>query len=145
MMLTPQAWQKMRFGAGRGRNGMIMMITLGTGIGTAGFIDGRLVPNMELGHIEIKGKDAEPSTASSARERENLTWERWAKRVDRYLHRLELLLYPDLYIIGGGVSKKWDKFVPLFKKTQTEVIPAEMRNHAGIIGAALAAAHGRDV
>ncbi len=132
---------EMQFGAGRGRKGLVMIITLGTGIGTASFIDGRLIPNQELGHIEIKGKDAEKKAANSAREDEDLSWKKWAKRVDRYLYRLELLVRPDLYILGGGVSKKWNKFAPHFKKTTVEVIPAELRNHAGIVGAALAAAH----
>ncbi|MFP4323270.1 MAG: polyphosphate--glucose phosphotransferase [Anaerolineales bacterium] len=129
---------EMQFGAGRGRKGLVMIVTLGTGIGTAGFIDGRLIPNLELGHIEIKGKDAEDKAANSAREDEDLSWKKWAKRVDRYLYRLELLVWPDLYIIGGGVSKKFDKFVPRFKKTSVEVVPAQLRNHAGIVGAALA-------
>jgi len=132
-------YAEMKFGAGNGRNGLVMMITLGTGIGTAAFLNGELIPNWELGHIEIKGKDAETRAAYIAREREALSWKKWAKRVDTYLYTLEKLLNPDLFIIGGGVSKKWDKFVPRFQKTTVEIVPAEMRNEAGIIGAAVGA------
>lgn len=130
---------EMRFGAGRGQNGMVTIVTLGTGIGVSAFIDGELIPNLELGHIEIKGKDAESKAANAARERENLSWEKWAKRVDRYLYTLENLISPDLYIIGGGVSKDADQFMPHFKQTQTPIAIAELLNHAGIIGAAIAA------
>lgn len=131
---------EMQFGAGIGRRGMVVIVTLGTGIGVSAFVDGKLIPNLELGHIEIKGKDAETKAADSAREREGLSWKKWAKRVDRYLAHLEYLIWPDLFIIGGGVSKKWDKFAPRFKHVQTEVVPAQLRNRAGIIGAALASA-----
>jgi polyphosphate glucokinase len=130
---------EMKFGAGRGRDGLVMMITLGTGIGTAGFLNGELVPNLELGHIEIKGRDAELRAAYSARERDALSWKKWSKRVDRYLYTLQTLLYPDLFIIGGGVSKKWDKFVPRLQRVTVEIVPAQMRNEAGIIGAAIGA------
>lgn len=132
---------EMTFGAGRNRDGMVVMVTLGTGIGIAIFNDGQLVPNLELGHIEIDGEDAELRASDAAREREDLSWKKWGKRVDRYLNTLENLIWPDLYIIGGGVSKKWtEKVEEYIKKTQVEIVPAEMRNEAGIIGAALAAA-----
>lgn len=129
---------EMRFGAGQGREGVVVMITLGTGIGVAMFTDGHLVPNLELGHIEIDGEDAEHRAADSAREREDLSWKKWAKRVDKYLYTLEKLLWPDLFIIGGGVSKEWNKFSPYLEKVSVELVPAEMRNQAGIVGAALA-------
>ncbi|HEY0870215.1 MAG TPA: ROK family protein, partial [Acidothermaceae bacterium] len=111
--------------------------TLGTGIGSALFLDGELVPNTEFGHIEIDGQDAEIKTAESAREREGLTWEHWAKRVSKYLRNLEAVLWPDLFIIGGGVSRKADKFLPLLEGVRTKVVAAELQNDAGIIGAAL--------
>lgn len=129
---------EMRFGAGRDRDGVVVMITLGTGIGVAMFTDGHLVPNLELGHIELDGEDAEHHAADSAREREDLSWKKWGKRVDRYLYTLEKLLWPDLFIIGGGVSKDWNKFAPYLEKVNVEIVPAEMRNQAGIVGAALA-------
>ena len=129
---------EMRFGAGRGHNGVVLIVTLGTGIGTALFVGGRLVPNLELGHIEIEGKDAEELAAAIVRERAELSWKKWGKQVNNYLITMEQLLWPDLIIIGGGVSKKHEKFFPSFS-TQTKVVPAEMRNQAGIVGAALAA------
>lgn len=130
-----------RYGAGKGHNGVVLMVTFGTGIGTAIIHDGVLVPNAELGHIEIDGHDAEHRAAASARDRKELSWEDWAKRVDRYLTTLEKLLWPSLIILGGGVSKKADKWVPLLKTT-TELKVAELLNDAGIIGAALAAVEG---
>jgi polyphosphate glucokinase len=133
------------FGAGQGRSGMIVMVTLGTGIGVAAFIDGKLIPNLELGHIEVKGEDAEVKASDRAREEENLSWEKWAKRVDRYLYRLEKLINPDLYIIGGGVSKNLDQFVPFFKKTTVEIVPAKLLNNAGIVGAAMSAVYEHDL
>ena len=129
---------EMRFGAGRGRVGTVLILTLGTGIGTAIFVNGQLVPNMELGHIEIDGQDAEMLAAEIVRKREELSWKKWGKRVDRYLQTIEQLIWPDLVIIGGGASKRHDKFFPQFT-IQTEVVPAEMLNEAGIVGAALAA------
>ena len=132
---------EMRFGAGRGRDGTVLMVTLGTGIGTALFVDGKLVPNTELGHIEIKGLDADDWAADSAREREELSWKKWAKRVDKYLDRMHALLWPELIIIGGGVSKKHEKFIPRLS-VATEVVPAQLRNEAGIVGAAVAAPRG---
>ena len=128
---------EMRFGAGRGQDGVVLIITLGTGIGTALFVGGRLVPNLELGHIEIGGQEAEKQAASIVREETKLSWKKWGKRVSQYLITMEQLLWPDLIIVGGGVSKKNEKFFP-YLDTQTRVVPAEMRNQAGIVGAAMA-------
>jgi polyphosphate glucokinase len=130
---------EMRFGAGRDRKGLVIMVTLGTGIGCGMFLDGTLVPNAELGHIEIDGKDAERIAADSVRERKDLSWKEYAKRVELYLRHLDALLWPDLIIIGGGASKKAEKFLPLID-VRPEVVPAELQNEAGIVGAALAAA-----
>ncbi len=127
------------FGAGRGRSGVVIVLTLGTGIGSAVFLDGKLLPNTELGHLELDGTDAEHRASELAREREGLTWPEWAQRVQRYLRHVEDLLQPELFIIGGGVSKRADKFLPLIQ-TRTPVVPAALRNEAGIIGAALMAA-----
>jgi len=129
---------EMRFGAGAGRMGVVIVATLGTGIGTAVFHDGKLLPNTELGHIEIRGKDAEDRAADSVREAKKLDWKQWAKRVDEYLDRLESLMWPDLIIIGGGVSKKGEKFIPLLTP-RCEVVAATLLNEAGIVGAALTA------
>ncbi len=129
-----------RFGAGRDVAGTVVMLTLGTGIGSAVFLDGKLLPNTELGHLEIDGHDAEHMAADSARDREELSWEHWAKRVSRYLCHLEALLWPDLIILGGGVSRKASKFVPLLEGIRTPVVPAALQNEAGVIGAALWAA-----
>lgn len=135
------------FGAGKERHkGMIMMITLGTGVGTAAFIDGALIPNLELGHMPFKGVDAETIVSDAAREREALSWKKWGRRVGRYLHQMELLLWPDLFIIGGGVSKKWETFAEYMQEeVNTPLVPAEFRNNAGIVGAALSAAHFSEV
>ncbi|CCG04168.1 polyphosphate--glucose phosphotransferase [Blastococcus saxobsidens] len=130
---------EMRYGAGRDRGGVVLMLTFGTGIGSALFVDGRLVPNTEFGHIQVDGEDGERRASAAAREREELTYPEWAKRVDRYLDVLEAGLWPDLIIVGGGVSKKAHKWVPLLS-TRTPVVPAELQNDAGIVGAALAAA-----
>ncbi len=128
---------EMRWGAGRGAEGLVLMLTLGTGIGTSLFVGGRLVPNTELGHIEIRGKDAEHRASDSARKREDLSWGEYAERLDEYLHRIEDLLWPDLIVIGGGISKKAEKFLPHLS-ARTRVVPAQMLNEAGIAGAALA-------
>jgi polyphosphate glucokinase len=128
---------EMRWGAGKDQDGVVLMLTLGTGIGTSLFVGGRLVPNTEFGHIEIRGKDAEHRAAESARKREDLSWKEYAKRLDEYLHRIEFLLWPDLIVIGGGISKKSEKFFPHLTP-RTKVVPAEMHNDAGIAGAALA-------
>jgi len=129
---------EMRYGAGRDQRGVVLMLTFGTGIGSALFIDGVLVPNTEFGHIEVDGEDGEKKASAAAREREDLSYEKWAKRVDRYLDVLEGSVWPDLIIVGGGVSKKAEKWVPLLS-TRTPVVPAELQNDAGIVGAALAA------
>jgi polyphosphate glucokinase len=129
---------EMRFGAGHGQDGVVLVITLGTGIGTAMFVDGRLVPNLELGHIEIGGKEAEDWAAAIVRKQARLSWKAWAKRVDKYLTTMQRLLWPDLIIVGGGVSRNDARFFP-FLTVQAKVVPAEMRNQAGIVGAALAA------
>lgn len=131
-------YAEMRFGAGQGRNGLVLLVTLGTGIGSALFYDGRLIPNTELGHIEIRGKDAEKRAAASAREKKGWTWKRWARHLNEYLRCMEAYLTPDLIIIGGGISKKAEKFLPLLT-VKTEVVAAQMQNEAGIVGAALAA------
>ena len=129
---------EMEFGAGRGDRGLVLTLTFGTGIGRCLFIDGPLVPNTELGHIEVDGQDGESRASAAAREREGLSYADWAKRGDRYLDTLERGLWPDLVIVGGGVSKKAAKGVPLLS-TRTRVVPAELLNDAGIVGAALAA------
>ncbi len=129
---------EMRFGAGRGRKGLVIMLTIGTGIGSALFIDGRLVPNTELGHLVIHGKAAETRASANARKKQALSWKAWARRLDEYLRYVEDLLSPELFILGGGVSKKHEKFFHHFT-ADTPVVPAEMRNDAGIVGAALAA------
>jgi len=128
---------EMRWGAGKDHDGVVLMLTLGTGIGTALFIGGRLVPNTELGHIEVRGKDAEHRASDTARKRDDLNWKRYAGRLDEYLHRIENLLWPDLIIVGGGISKKSEKYFPHLTN-RTEVVRAEMQNNAGIAGAALA-------
>ncbi len=134
---------EMRFGAGRGRGGTVFVITIGTGLGTALFVDGILLPNTELGHLEIRGKEAEKRASDAARKRKGLTWKQWAARFDVYLHTLERLFWPSLFILGGGASKKAEKFLP-YLSVQTEVVPAQLRNEAGIVGAALAAGQARE-
>ena len=131
---------EMRFGAGRKKKGLVMILTLGTGIGSALFMDGRLVPNCELGHLYLQGQksDAEEYASDRIRTNEDLDWKVWARRLDLYLHHLEFLFSPNLFILGGGVSKKYQKFVPRLT-LRTEVVPAQLRNEAGIIGAAMAA------
>ena len=129
---------EVRFGAGRNKPGLIIMTTLGTGIGSAMFIDGRLVPNTELGHLEVRGKEAEKRAAAQVRKNDHLSWPKWAARVSEVLDTFENLLWPDLFIIGGGVSRKADKFMPLLK-CRTRVVTAALGNDAGIVGAALAA------
>lgn len=128
------------YGAARGVSGVVLVATLGTGIGSCLVVDGTLVPNTELGHLEIDGHDAERRAADSAREREDLSWEAWAERLQRYFRVVEDLLWPDLIVVGGGVSKKHDKFLPLLD-LRTPIVPATLRNAAGIVGAAALAAH----
>lgn len=127
-----------RFGAARDSNGTVVVTTLGTGIGSALLVGGRLVPNTELGHLEVDGVDAETRAASSARERENLSYEEWAQRLTRYYAALEKVLWPDLIVVGGGVSKHADQFLPLID-VRTPLVAAKLRNSAGIVGAALLA------
>ncbi len=136
---------EMRFGAGRGRDGVVIVVTLGTGIGSALFAGGVLVPNTELGHLEFKGDDAEKYAAGLVREREDLSWKHWGHRVGRYLRMLDHLFSPELLIIGGGVSKKfthYDGYIRDKMDRDTEVVPAQTLNAAGIVGAALAAVDG---
>ncbi|MGW4683451.1 polyphosphate--glucose phosphotransferase [Streptomyces sp. NPDC004244] len=133
---------EMTYGAGRGRGGTVILLTLGTGIGSAVFTDGRLVPNSELGHLELKGHDAEKRASVRAKEDEDLTWERWARRLQKYLAHVEMLFSPDLFILGGGVSRKPEKFLPLIDGIRAEIVPAKLQNNAGIVGAAMAAAAG---
>ena len=129
---------EMTFGVGKGRKGVIVMVTIGTGLGTAVFIDGRLLPNTELGHIEIDGKDAELGASDAARKRDKLSWGKWGQRFNIYLNKLERLFWPDLFILGGGTSKKYDKYKK-YLDVQAEILPAQLLNEAGIIGAALSA------
>jgi polyphosphate glucokinase len=131
---------EMRFGSGRGVDGLVMVLTLGTGIGSALFVDGGLVPNTELGHLFLRNRPrvAEYYAASQARKRDNLSWDQYTTRLNEYLRHLERLFSPRLFIIGGGISKKADKFLPRLS-VRAEVVPAALRNDAGIIGAAVAA------
>jgi polyphosphate glucokinase len=131
---------EVRFGAARGENGLVLVTTLGTGIGSALLIDGVLVPNSELGHLEIDGHNAESRASARAREREELSWEAWAQRLQRYYRTVERLFSPDLIVVGGGVSKESDRFLPLLD-LDTPIVPAVLRNKAGVIGAALHASH----
>jgi polyphosphate glucokinase len=130
---------EMRFGAGRGRSGTVLVLTLGTGLGSGFFVDGRLVPNTELGHMEIRGRDAERRSAAAARVRRGLSWKAWAEDLDEHLNAMHRLFWPTLIIMGGGVSKNAEKFIPRLT-VPTQVVPAELRNEAGIIGAAMFAA-----
>jgi polyphosphate glucokinase len=127
------------YGAGKDQPGLTVVLTFGTGIGSALFLDGRLLPNTELGHLQVRDKDAELRASDRAREAEGLSWEKWASRVEEYLKWLERLLWPNLIIVGGGVSKKADRFLPLLR-IDTPIVPASLQNDAGIIGAARAAA-----
>jgi polyphosphate glucokinase len=133
---------EIRFGAGRDKKGVVLMVTLGTGIGSALFVDGVLVPNTELGHLELRGKEAEKRASEIVRETKRLSWKKWGKRLDEYMRHLEMLFWPDLFIIGGGVSKKAPKFFG-FLKTRAPIVPAQLLNEAGIVGAAVAAAEAK--
>src|SRR3954447_833521 len=128
-----------RFGAAKGVRGTVFMATLGTGIGSALIVDGHLVPNTELGHLEVDGHDAESRAAESVRDREDLDWAQWAERLQRYFTVVENLFWPDLIVVGGGVSKHHSDFLPLLD-LRTKIVPAQLRNAAGIIGAAALAA-----
>lgn len=125
-----------RWGAGRGLKGVVLVITLGTGIGSAYIMDGLLVPNAELGHLEIDGYDAESRASASARERDGLTWQQYAVRLQRYFSHVEFLFSPELFIVGGGISKRSEDFLPLLE-LRTPIVPARLKNNAGIVGAAL--------
>ncbi len=129
---------EMTFGAGIGHDGVVLIFTFGTGIGSSIFVNGVNMPNSELGHLELGGKDAEHRAADSARKRKNLSWKSWGKRVNHYLQHIEFIFSPDLIIFGGGVSKNHDKFFQ-YLNTKTEIVPAQLFNNAGITGAALAA------
>ena len=130
---------EMKFGAGRDHQGTVIMLTLGTGIGTAIFHRGNLLPNTEFGHLDINGKEAEHRASDAARQSEDLSWKKYARRLNIFLAEMERLFWPDLFIIGGGISKKSEKYVPLLQ-IKTPVVPAQFLNEAGIVGAALAAA-----
>jgi polyphosphate glucokinase len=130
---------EMKFGAGAGVNGSVLMLTFGTGVGTALFTDGVLVRNTEFGHIEIKGKDAEKRASEHAKVHHGWGWKEWTERVSEYLQRIEALLSPDLIIVGGGISKEADKWVPLLTGIQAKITVATLQNDAGIVGAAMAA------
>lgn len=129
---------EMTFGAGKDHDGVVFILTLGTGIGSAIFVEGNLMPNSELGHMEVRGKDAEHRAASRIKEEEQLSWKKWGKRLNEVLQKIDFLFSPDLFILGGGVSKYHHKF---FKHlhTNAKIVPAVLRNQAGIVGAAMAA------
>jgi polyphosphate glucokinase len=133
-----------RWGAAKGTSGLVIVVTLGTGIGTALIYNGVLVPNSELGHLELDGEDYETMASAAAREREALSWDKWAKRLQRYFSAIEALLQPDLFVVGGGVSRRADKFLPLLELT-TPIVPAALQNEAGIAGAAYLAAEAESV
>lgn len=130
---------EMRHGAGKGRNGTVIVATFGTGIGTAIFIDGRLLPNTEFGHVEVRGEEGEHRAAASVKSQRGWGWEEWAQAVDEYLHTLERLFSPDRFIIGGAISRESDHFLPLLT-VRAEVVPAALGNDAGVVGAVIAAA-----
>jgi polyphosphate glucokinase len=130
---------EMEFGAGQGRRGVVLVLTFGTGIGSGMFVDGVLVPNTELGHIHLDGHaPVESWAAAKARQNEDLTWEEWTERVDQFLDHLDRIFSPELFILGGGVSRKWDKWGTALTTT-VETVPAQLENEAGIVGAAVAA------
>ncbi|GAA4863652.1 polyphosphate--glucose phosphotransferase [Saccharopolyspora rosea] len=135
---------ELRSGAGAGHRGLVVVLTFGTGIGSAMFVDGKLIPNTEFGHIEVDGHDAETEAAASVKDNLELTYPEWAPRVSRYIQALERFLWPDLIIAGGGVSKKAHKWLPLLE-ARTPVVAAALKNDAGIVGAASAAVTSGDV
>jgi polyphosphate glucokinase len=134
---------EVRFGAAKGKRGLVILTTLGTGIGSAFLYNGTLIPNTELGHIEVDGKDAEKRASYAAKERKGLDWKQWAGRLQKYYSTLEFLFSPTLFVVGGGVSKSHQEFLPLLKLA-TPIVPAELRNNAGILGAAVLAADPSD-
>jgi polyphosphate glucokinase len=129
---------EMKFGAGVGEKGTVLMLTFGTGIGSALFTQGILVPNTEFGHVEIHGEDAEKRASERAKDLHDLSWGKWAGRVDEYLHHIEAVLWPSLFILGGGVSRQADKWVPRLTGINARIVPAALLNDAGIVGAAMA-------
>jgi polyphosphate glucokinase len=131
---------EMTFGAGVGVKGSVLMLTFGTGVGSALFTDGVLVPNTEFGHIEIRGKDAESRASERGKTEHDWGWKEWTQRVSEYLQRMEALLSPGLIIVGGGISKEGDKWIPLLTGVQAKVVAATLQNDAGIVGGAMAAA-----
>jgi len=131
---------EMTLGAGRGRRGSVLVLTLGTGIGTAIFVDGQLLPNTELGHLDVRGMEAERRASAKVRTDRGLGWAQWAVAVNEVLAAYHALLWPDLFVIGGGVTENWEDFGPLLE-SRAEIVPAYFRNEAGIIGAAMAAVH----
>jgi len=133
---------ELHFGAAKGRKGLVIVTTLGTGIGSAFLYDGVLIPNTELGHLEIGGRDAERRASFAAKERGHLSWRSWANRLQRYYSHVEMLFSPALFVVGGGVSKQSEEFLPLLKLA-TPIVPAEHRNNAGILGAAWLASRPR--
>jgi polyphosphate glucokinase len=132
---------EMRYGVGRGTHGVVIFLTLGTGVGSGVFVDGTLVPNTEFGQMEIRGRPAERRSASAAKVRKGLGWKAWALDLDEHLQRIEDLMWPTLFILGGGISKNADKFVPRLQR-RTPIVAASLGNDAGIIGAAVVAADG---
>lgn len=132
---------EMRFGAGRGKRGLVVMLTFGTGIGSAFFLDGKLVPNVELGHLEVDGHEAEKWASERSRVEEELSYKQWCRRVNRFFDRLHAYFWPELIIFGGGISKKFEKFAH-YLEVPCELVPAKLRNRAGVIGGAVAAARG---
>lgn len=131
-------YASMNFGAGRGQDGLVIMITIGTGLGSGAFYDGKLIPNFEMGQIPYKShKKIESWAAASAKEKENLNYKKWGKRFNKFLHLVELIVCPDLIVIGGGTSKDWEMFAP-YIDISTKVVKADLMNDAGIIGAAVA-------
>lgn len=133
---------EMRFGVGKGRTGVVIFLTLGTGVGSGVFVDGKLVPNTEFGQMEIRGRAAERRSAAAARVRRGLSWKAWSADLDEHLDRIYQLMWPNLMILGGGVSKNADKYIPRLT-VRCEVVPATLRNDAGIIGAAIVAAEAK--
>jgi polyphosphate glucokinase len=131
-------WAEMRFGAGVGKTGVTLMLTLGTGIGSALFVDGRLVPNLELGHVKIGGDDVETMASARVRVDQNLSWEEWSSRLDTVLRCLDDLVWPDVIMLGGEITESADRFLPLLH-VRPPIAIAQLRNAAGVVGAALAA------
>jgi polyphosphate glucokinase len=130
---------EMTFGAGKGEHGTVLMLTFGTGVGSALFTGGVLLPNTEFGHLEIRGKDAEKRASEHAKEVRGWGWKEWSERVDEYMQHMEALLSPHLIIVGGGISKEPDKWVPRLTGVRAPIVPATLQNDAGIVGAAMAA------